>query len=234
MNWELQVDLMDDAELRRFIKNLFRNTKGEEVELPTREEKLCWLGIAPALECNKIRYEQTVERNRKNGKLGGAPKGNQNAKKEESTQYNPSGCSENKITTITTQNNPNNPIIDKREKINENRKILNENWQDINLKKDAMPLDCFLNSNISIESPNNVIAPLTGDYQDSTISKQDTNGRKISTKEFREIMNDFFGDYTNWEADLFKLGFDKFIKKTTEYHSNIPEYIGLIKEFNEL
>jgi hypothetical protein len=104
LNWEEQVDIMDNDELRRFIKNLCRNTRGEEVDLPTKAERLCWLGIAPALEINKVKYEKRIESNRENGKSGGAPKGNQNAKKME-----------------TTQNNPNNPIRDKRKEETENR-----------------------------------------------------------------------------------------------------------------
>lgn len=106
LNWEEQVDLMNDVELRSFIKNLCRFANDEEVELKTREEKLCWLGILPALEINKVKYNKKVEANRENGKLGGAPVGNQNARKNE-----------------TTQNNPNNLIIEKREEIIDNRKM---------------------------------------------------------------------------------------------------------------
>ena len=107
MNWEQQVDLMTDVELRRFIKNLCRYAEGEPIELPTREEKLCWLGIVPALEINDEKYEKKVKANRENGKLGGAPMGNQNASKEK-----------------TTQNNPEQPKQpDKREQINDNSKM---------------------------------------------------------------------------------------------------------------
>lgn len=81
LSWEQQIDLMKDDELRRFNKNLCRYYKGEQVELPTREEQLCWLGILPALELNKIKYEKKSASNRENGKLGGAPKGNQNARR---------------------------------------------------------------------------------------------------------------------------------------------------------
>ncbi|WP_318350571.1 hypothetical protein [Aquipluma nitroreducens] len=57
---------------------------------------------------------------------------------------------------------------------------------------------------------------------------------KISTKEFRVIMNDFFEGYSSWEADMYALGLEKFIGKTEYFHSNDPKYIGLIREFYEL
>jgi hypothetical protein len=112
MTWEEQIDLMDDVELRRFFKNLFRFHKGEEVEMPTKTEKLTWLGILPALKTNWDKYEQKVAANSENGKKGGAPKGNKNASKSK-----------------TTQNNPNNPIKGKREKKSDNSKKKKENCE---------------------------------------------------------------------------------------------------------
>lgn len=77
-NWDEQIDLMTEAELRNFIKNLIRYDKGENVVLNTKEEKLCWLGIVSGLEINKQKWITKSE----NGKLGGAPIGNKNAIKE--------------------------------------------------------------------------------------------------------------------------------------------------------
>lgn len=57
---------------------------------------------------------------------------------------------------------------------------------------------------------------------------------KISTKEYRAIMNDFFEGYPSWEADMYALGLEKFIGKTQYFHSNNPDYIGMIREFYEL
>jgi hypothetical protein len=127
-NWEQQVDLMTDQELRRFIKNLCRHAKGEPVELPTREENLCWLGIVPALEINKTSYEKKVKANQENGKLGGAPVGNQNARKDKTTQINPDNLlKENR--EIENEN---------CEKVKDNSKLKNENWEksNENIKKD--------------------------------------------------------------------------------------------------
>lgn len=119
MNWEVQIDLLTDEEVRRFNKNLFRYHRGEEVELVTISDKITWAGILPALEINKEKYEKKCLANQENGQLGGAPKGNQNASK-----------------TKTTQNNPDNPIKENSKKKNDkskkeidNRKNTNDNWE---------------------------------------------------------------------------------------------------------
>ena len=127
LNWEQQVDLMTNVEAKRFIKNLCRYSKGEEVEIPSDKEMMCWLGIVRALDSNEEKWEKRVEANKKNGKLGGAPAGNQNAKKE------------------TTQNNPNNLIrdnskekSDKSKKVSDKSELENDNWQEKNVKSEML------------------------------------------------------------------------------------------------
>ena len=88
MTWEELVDKMTDEELRRFIKNLFRFHRDEKIVLPTRLEEMTWIGIQPALVINNDKYEQKAAANKENGKKGGAPPGNQNARKSKSTQNN--------------------------------------------------------------------------------------------------------------------------------------------------
>ena len=68
----------------------------------------------------------------------------------------------------------------------------------------------------------------------STSSGNKTNLPEISILEFREILNYFFEDYPNWEADLYKLGLEEFIKRTADYLDNNEDYIGMIREFFEL
>jgi hypothetical protein len=46
-------------------------------------------------------------------------------------------------------------------------------------------------------------------------------------------MNYWFFDYPKWESDLLKLGLEKFIQKTKDYHFNDPAYIGMIRDFYE-
>ena len=105
------MNMMNDQQVRRFISNLCNYTEGREVELPTELEKALWIGVLPSLKINDEKYERVLERNRKNGQMGGAPFGNQNARKEE-----------------TTQNNPNNPISDKCKVINDKREVITGHW----------------------------------------------------------------------------------------------------------
>lgn len=122
MNWEEQIDEMTNVEMRRFIKNLCRHSNDEEVELPTRIERAFWNGILPALEINKSKYEKKVEASKENGKLGGAPKGNQNARKEETTQNN--------LNKVIRDNSK--ELSDKSKKVNDKSELENDNWQEIN------------------------------------------------------------------------------------------------------
>ena len=89
LSWKKQLDDLDDIELRRFIYNLIKYHEGEELDLPTKTDRLAWNGILTGLEINQDKYEKKVQANRENGKLGGAPKGNQNASKDKTTQINP-------------------------------------------------------------------------------------------------------------------------------------------------
>jgi hypothetical protein len=117
LNWKDQIDDLDDQELRRLINNLIKYHSGEEVDLQTKIDRLVWKGILPGLEANQDKYEKKVQANRENGKLGGAPKGNQNASKEKTTQINPE--------------QPKQP--DKREKINE--RLVNGNREERKIEK---------------------------------------------------------------------------------------------------
>ncbi len=73
-SWKTQIDILDDYELRKFINNLISYHNNGEVVLESKEDKLLWSGVLPALEVNNLKYQKTIERNRENGKKGGRPK----------------------------------------------------------------------------------------------------------------------------------------------------------------
>lgn len=73
-SWKTQIDILDDSELRKFINNLISYHDDGEVVLESKEDKLLWNGVLPALEVNNLKYQKTIERNRENGKKGGRPK----------------------------------------------------------------------------------------------------------------------------------------------------------------
>ena len=120
LNWIDQINELDDMELRRLINNLVNYHRAEEVVLVTKADRLVWQGILPGLRANEAKYERRVAANRGNGKLGGAPPGNGNARKDNTTQ--------------TTQIYPNNLIIDKREEINGNREMVIDNREELTEK----------------------------------------------------------------------------------------------------
>jgi hypothetical protein len=75
-SWSSQLEVLSDKELRRFIENLICFHRGTEVNLKSKPDKLVWNGVLPALILNDKKYQETVERNRENGKKGGRPKKN--------------------------------------------------------------------------------------------------------------------------------------------------------------
>ena len=92
---------------------------GEVPELD-KESKMAFLFIKMELDENQAKYEEKVETNRMNGRMGGAPRGNQNARKKttETTENNRPLEKQPKITE-TTENNHNdmicNDIISEKE-----------------------------------------------------------------------------------------------------------------------
>ena len=76
----------------------------EDLEAMTANKtvRIAFAPIRKRLEADNKRYAETVQLNKANGKLGGAPKGNQNARKKK----------KNTETEETSQNNPNNRAVD--------------------------------------------------------------------------------------------------------------------------
>lgn len=178
LNWEEQINLMTDPELRKFILNLIRYHKGEPVELVSKVDKLTWAGIVPALEANNIKYEERIKANRENGKKGGAPIGNKNAKKE-----------------ITTQNNPNNPIKDNREVISDNREEINENGE---MLTDDSQLENGNSEEDKSEKINDNSSNYTGNYTGAILGKNEVE--EINNN----INSSFDGTDVNYQKYLFK------------------------------
>jgi hypothetical protein len=89
-SWEDSFNLLNCEEQSQFIKNLFMFHRGEEPILNTPMLSIFWKSIEYNLYENDKRYKTSVE----NGKKGGAPKGNNNAKRQpennlQSTQEQP-------------------------------------------------------------------------------------------------------------------------------------------------
>ena len=77
---------LDDETLSKIMRMIFDWNDGIEVEPVSQVEKFAWAFVLPKLERNKETYVTKIEKQREiarqNGLKGGAPKGNQNARKQ--------------------------------------------------------------------------------------------------------------------------------------------------------
>ena len=89
--WEESFEELSDSEYRQMIRAIQKYAKtGETPKFEDRTMRSVFKLVKKAIDRNQERYGAKCQKNKENGKLGGAPKGNQNAKRK---------------TTETTQNN---------------------------------------------------------------------------------------------------------------------------------
>lgn len=144
--------------------------------------------IKPRLDKDAEKYEQICERNRENGKKGGAPKGNQNARKN--NPNNPMGYK----TTETTQNNPINPNNPKQHDmiLYDNDMILNDNTISKEIEKEKKDKDK------SLSKKNKFIKPSVDDVYayilekgynvdaEHFVSYYESNGWKVGRNQMKD------------------------------------------------
>ena len=89
--WEESFEELSDSEYRQMIQAIQKYAKtGELPKFEDRTMRSVFKLVRKAIDRNTERYDKKCQKNKENGRLGGAPKGNQNAKRK---------------TTETTQNN---------------------------------------------------------------------------------------------------------------------------------
>ncbi len=95
-------EALEDIEAGKLIKGIYKyvNTGDSGLEGAL---KAAFVSIKIDIEENEKKYKERCEINKINGEKGGAPKGNQNAKKEKTTENN-------QTVKKTTENNMNNHI----------------------------------------------------------------------------------------------------------------------------
>lgn len=103
-SWEEAFTLLSDAEQAQMMRNLFLWHRNEQPILNTPSLKLVWSIIQYNLIQNAENYDKRSETSSKNGKLGGAPKGNRNALKEKYDMV------EQPNQPNSTYNNPNDNV----------------------------------------------------------------------------------------------------------------------------
>lgn len=100
-------------------------------------------------------------------------------------------------------------------------------------------LDSSYDFNFTPENASNIfskenVEEFPDENSSSTLCSEKSKQNAITIAEYRDIMNDFFYGYPDWEPELLKLGLEEFIRRTPHYHLNKEEYIGMIREFFEL
>jgi hypothetical protein len=94
------IEGLTDEQLGQLARAIFLYARdGETISLEP-VVRMAFGFIVDDMKRNKAKYEEKVERWRANGRKGGAPKGNQNARKKQ-----PVGCENNQEVKKTTQNN---------------------------------------------------------------------------------------------------------------------------------
>lgn len=80
-NWfELLTEILEPHQAIELLKLIKAEADGEHYEVPA-ELKRDWFHIKPSVQSSIEKYADLCERRKEYGKRGGAPKGNQNARK---------------------------------------------------------------------------------------------------------------------------------------------------------
>jgi hypothetical protein len=95
LDWDEPIQELDDAEAGQLLKNMFNYSFERELMETTKLVKIIsMMTVFPTLEFNRDKYQKVVERNRKNGQLGGRKKvENINIEKPKEIPKNPLGIS---------------------------------------------------------------------------------------------------------------------------------------------
>ena len=106
-SWEEGIKLLSDVEQAQMLRNLFLWHRNEDPVLNTTSLQLVWKLIEFNLIQNAENYDKRSETSSKNGKSGGAPKGNKNALK---TKYHELNQPNQPNQPNSTYNNPNDHV----------------------------------------------------------------------------------------------------------------------------
>jgi len=147
-----------------------RTKAAEDLEAMTANKtvRIAFAPIRKRLEADNKRYAETVQLNKANGKLGGAPKGNQNARKKK----------KNTETEETSQNNPNNRAVDFSTETTEGLK------KQAKTTENNIDMICNDVDMINNNSPSPVL--LDGARERESTNGKETENRKFLTEFFSE------------------------------------------------
>lgn len=103
--FDLMILVLEPHQSIEILKLIQAKYNDEEYECTDKVVNAYWFMMEDVVQSAKEKYDKRVEANRKNGKKGGAPKGNSNASKTtETTQINPNNLKNKNMNTYSYQN----------------------------------------------------------------------------------------------------------------------------------
>ena len=94
-NYRETLEDLTDEQVGKLFRAIFDYEIDKKEPNFNGELKIAFRFIKKDLDINNDKYESICERNRKNGQKGGAPKGNQNAKKQPKQPKQPDNDNDN-------------------------------------------------------------------------------------------------------------------------------------------
>lgn len=162
------IEGLTDEQLGQLTRAIFLYARdGETISLEP-VVRMAFGFIVDDMKRNKAKYEEKVERWRANGRKGGAPKGNQNARKKQ-----PVGCENNQEVKKTTQNNQEVKKTTLYDNVYDNEYV-NDNVDDNDVSKETNILEPSKEASMQSFSEKNVCA--ASEPQKSSEKKKSKKG----------------------------------------------------------
>ncbi len=145
------IEGLTDEQLGKLMRAIFIYARDGEVINLEPTLRMAFAFIKDDMERNQTKYKEKVERWRANGRKGGAPKGNQNARKKQ-----PVGCENNQEVEKTTQNNQEVEKTTLYDNVYDNEYV-NDNVDDNDVSKETNILEPskegILSASVKTEAP---------------------------------------------------------------------------------
>ncbi len=184
-SWEKKLLKLNLEQRWTFIHNLikYHSNRTDEIELPELADDLVWDGVLPALEINRMKWEERANRSRENGKKNlGKVSININPKEPEKTQQ--------------VISEPKEPVNSKLLNGNSKMLIVNSQLENGNSKLSTV------NSELKMDNDK------TEDYHHLLHKVTDRN-----IDEIESILNRKFASVPTWKKVLKTYGPTEFIEK---------------------
>ena len=145
------IEGLTDEQLGQLTRAIFLYARDGEVINLEPVVRMAFAFIKDDMERNQTKYKEKVERWRANGRKGGAPKGNQNARKKQ-----PVGCENNQEVEKTTQNNQEVEKTTLYDNVYDNEYVDdNDNVNDVSKETDILEpsKEGILSASVKTEAP---------------------------------------------------------------------------------